>query len=384
MAASASVSTSASESGFTGKVAPKAPTGNGIFDQDRTGSIVLASGQKIGFLADGHGQHGRECAELIIGDFVGRLSTETSVVPENLTELFLKVNDSVRDNICKSFAVKDDKGVPCISKYGAPISGGAVVTVVVLGQDEVTVANVGDAEAFLYSRKEDGTIDRIKCTTDHGPENQVEQLRLKSFPVKFMFVTTKGDYLPILDADGNPIDYAFKEGEKWYNSLAAVYAAKTPEEKEECTKLWQEANKVFRAHPHNKKYDTLVWSTKSRESPGAYLIGEDDSCKYACLTNLQNTRAIGDFAQQQVGVIPTPDTMTIRFDQLPPAVNRCVFVASDGVHDCFTKEELAELVLSDMSDDELVAIFVERSKQLFGGKQHDDISFLRCAVPPAH
>ena len=42
---------------------------------------------------------------------------------------------------------------------------GAVVTVVVLGQDEVTVANVGDAEAFLYSRNEDGTIDRIKCTT---------------------------------------------------------------------------------------------------------------------------------------------------------------------------------------------------------------------------
>ena len=62
---------------------------------------------------------------------------------------------------------------------------------------------------------------------------------------------------------------------------------------------------------------------------------------------------------------------------------QCVFVASDGVHDCFTRQELAELVLSDKTDDELLWIFVDKSKSLFSGRQHDDISFARCAVPSA-
>ena len=63
-----------------------------------------------------------------------------------------------------------------------------------------------------------------------------------------------------------------------------------------------------------------------------------------------------------------------------------IFVASDGVHDCFTEEELAKLVLTTESDQELLDTFVAKSKEVFctskGGVlvQADDISFFRADI----
>jgi len=183
-----------------------------------------------------------------------------------------------------------------------------------------------------------------------------------------MFTTTQSDfYLPINDADGNPIDYAFAEGKALYYALLAVHATEDPAKKEECVQQWREANKAFKAHPRHKDYEKLMWSTKetmaNRDCPSSYLVGDCSASEYGQVTRLQTARALGDFAQQQVGVIPTPDTTTIWLDQLAPAEKRVVFVASDGVHDCFTKQELAELVLSEKTDDELSDIFVQQSKR---------------------
>lgn len=390
---------------FTGRNASKPYSDSGIYDQDR-----ISSDGGVVVLADGHGMRGRDCAEFLAGhireEMTRRLSLTKSPtksptenvdpadLEKSLVGVFCDANEALRSNFCCAFcAVRDKNGVPCAYKGGSTISGGAVVTAIVCGTYKqrpfLTVANVGDAEAYIYSRKDDGTIESFKCTTDHGPDSRAEQLRLKTSPVQCMFTTTQSDfYLPINDADGNPIDYAFAEGKALYYALLAVHATEDPVKKEECVKQWREANKVFKAHPRHKEYEKLMWSTKetmaNRDCPSAYLVGDCSASEYGQVTRLQTARALGDFAQQQVGVIPTPDTTTIWLDQLAPAEKRVVFVASDGVHDCFTKQELAELVLSDMSDDELVAIFVERSKQLFGGRQHDDISFARSAVPPAH
>ena len=386
---------------FTGRNASKPYSDSGIYDQDR-----VSSDGGVVVLADGHGTRGRDCAEFLAGhireEMTRRLSltksTESStenvdpaVLEKSLVGVFHDANEALRNHLCAVLnGVMDDNGVPRAYKGGSTISGGAVVTAIVCGTYEqrpfLTVANVGDAEAYIYSRKDDGTIESFKCTTDHGPDSRAEQLRLKTSPVQCMFTTTQSDfYLPINDADGNPIDYAFAEGKALYYALLAVHATEDSVKKEECVKQWREANKVFKAHPRHKEYEKLMWSTKetmaNRDCPSAYLVGDCSASEYGQVTRLQTARALGDFAQQQVGVIPTPDTTTIWLDQLAPAEKQVVFVASDGVHDCFTKQELAELVLSDMSDDELVAIFVERSKQLFGGRQHDDISFARSAVP---
>ena len=388
---------------FTGRNASKPYSDSGIYDQDR-----VSSEDGVVVLADGHGMRGRDCAEFLAGhireEMTRRLSfksptksptenVDPAVLEKSLVGLFHEANEALRRHFRDAFcAVMDDNGVPRAYKGGATISGGAVVTAIVCGTYEqrhfLTVANVGDAEAYVYSRKSDGTIESLKCTTDHGPDSRTEQLRLKTSPVQCMFTTTQSDfYLPINDADGNPIDYAFAEGKALYYALLAVHATEDPAKKEECVQQWREANKAFKAHPRHKDYEKLMWTTKemmaNRDCPSSYLVGDCSASEYGQVTRLQTARALGDFAQQQVGVIPTPDTTTIWLDQLAPAEKRVIFVASDGVHDCFTKQELAELVLSEKTDDELIDIFVQQSKRLFGGRQHDDISFSRSAVAPS-
>jgi hypothetical protein len=65
-----------------------------------------------------------------------------------------------------------------------------------------------------------------------------------------------------------------------------------------------------------------------------------------------------------------------------------IFVASDGVHDCFTEEELSKIVLTTPCDQDLLQKFITKSKELFGTRkpgsselvQADDISFFRADI----
>ena len=61
-----------------------------------------------------------------------------------------------------------------------------------------------------------------------------------------------------------------------------------------------------------------------------------------------------------------------------------IFAASDGVHDCYTEEELAKEVMTTESDQDLLEKFVAKSKKMFQKKKYgygvvqaDDISFFR-------
>ena len=447
------MSTSTSSTLFTGRVAPKPMPASGIADQDRIKIARLTDclGNTFDVVtdADGHGARGQipaifACDEITnhVKQMVESATPDTPITQETieacLTKAFQDTNEALREFVCNGssefFALKysevasvektpydiraeinvmwkaltpeekcvykqmniitqDENGVPF--EGHEPFSGGAVVTTVIVctfvdGRKIVTTANVGDAEAFVYTHKEDGSIEITECTTAHDCGSRTERLRLKSFPVQCVFTTPDGGNLPIDDADGNPIDYAFAEGKDVYYKLLAYHAVcaepESPEKKQkqdECCKLWRASNKAFKAHPMNQQYDQLVWSTRTamqdRDFPSTYIVG-DARATYGHWLRLQPSRAIGDFAQQQLGIVPTPVTMTLELGLSP---TQCVFVASDGVHDCFTRHELAKLVLSDKTDDELLRIFVDKSKSLFSGIQHDDISFARCAVPSA-
>ena len=133
----------------------------------------------------------------------------------------------------------------------------------------------------------------------------------------------------------------------------------------------------------------------------AYIYGVDDTHKIhiaKCTTdhvpesekeqrqlqtapvNLPITRAFGDFAEKQVGVTVTPDMHIILLSTLP-SKKSCAFVASDSIHECFTKEEMATLVFSDKTDDELLAIFTQQRKRLFPDRD-EGIGFIRCPLEP--
>ena len=429
---------------FTSRVAPKPMPASGIADQDRIKIVRLTDclGNTFDVVtnADGHGARGQipatfACDEITnhVKQMVESATPDTPITQETieacLTKAFQDTNEALREFVCNGLSeffalasvektpddiramwkaltpeekcvykqmstiTQDENGVPF--EGNEPFSGGAVVTTVIVGtfvdgHKTVTTANVGDAEAFVYTHKEDGSIEITECTTAHDCGSRTERLRLESFPVQCVFTTQNGGNLPIDDAGGNPIDYAFAEGKDVYYKLLAYHAAcaesESPEKKQkqdECCKLWRASNKAFKAHPLNQQYDQLVWSTRTamqdRDFPSTYIVG-DARATYGHFMRLQPSRAIGDFSQQRLGIVPTPATMTLELGLSP---KQCVFVASDGVHDCFTRHELAELVLSDKTDDELLQIFVDKSKSLFAGRQHDDISFARCAVPSA-
>jgi serine/threonine protein phosphatase PrpC len=138
---------------------------------------------------------------------------------------------------------------------------------------------------------------------------------------------------------------------------------------------WREANQAYKAAPEYAAQSRINKGTTKDDGYGGYLVGPDSN-KYGKQVRLAVTRSFGDFAGHQVGLIPEMEVREFLVKDLAPARRRVIFVASDGVHDCYTDEDLAKLVLSGKSNDQLLAEFIVKSAQLFG-KQSDDISFVR-------
>lgn len=348
---------------FTGLMASR-------LGEDYIKSIVFGT-KTIATLADGHGAYGRLAASFACENVVKMLNdgVERNLHPDEVASLlcrfFVTTNEELREQIGVA------KGVT---------KGGAVLTTVVTGsyseRDYIVFANVGDADACIISQMADATYTTQTCTISHGAENISEQQRLLfgNFPVECMFASKDPDtFYPINDEDGNAIDYSFKEGKNVEDALVAYHTSLKEDQANSTARAneWKALNKIYKASPHYATHSLLVYSTASREKHSTYIVGKEDD------ERLQITRSIGDFQAEQLGVISTPDLNVVWVDELPMVEKRCVFVASDGVHDCFTKNKLAELVMTVESDEELLGLFVEESKKLFGGSQHDDISFLR-------
>jgi len=137
---------------------------------------------------------------------------------------------------------------------------------------------------------------------------------------------------------------------------------------------WREANQVYKSSPEYAAQSRINKGTTKDDGYGGYLVGPDSN-KYGKQVRLAVTRSFGDFAGHQVGVISEMEVKEFLVKDLPAARRRMVFVASDGVHDCYTDEDLAKLVMSGKSNAELLTEFVTKSRQLFGA-QADDISFV--------
>ena len=142
-----------------------------------------------------------------------------------------------------------------------------------------------------------------------------------------------------------------------------------------CLKEWNVANKAYLASPEYTVQSRINKGTVKDDGYGGYLIGPD-SDRYGKQVRLASTRAFGDFQAHQVGVCAEMEMREFLVKDLPAARRRMIFVASDGVHDCYTDDELAALVMSGKSDAELLQEFVTKSRSLFGS-QADDISFVR-------
>lgn len=386
---------------FTGAVHQK----NSYNGQDHQ----RCGGKVWGLVNDGHGDRGKLasdfCAFAMEADI--NAAIEAGTLREFVAELPSygpTLHERLRQRLFADADIfADENGVPKSSYTREFIRGGTTSTVVFhleadedKKQDEkIVFAWVGDSSGKIFLESEDGQVQVIDGTDDHSADNRAEYERLEArrqtgavtgdlcYDTKY--ANRSADFVRMYGADGTRLDYISKHfpverTTKEYHAINAKLQ-KDPQNEELHRQLavaleaYQAANKEYKEWEHAKVHARLNKGTVKEDGYGGYLVGPDSN-KYGKDSRLANTRAFGDFAGHQVGLTAEMQTKEFLVKDLPESFCRVIFVASDGVHDCYTDEELAKLVLSAKTDEQLLAEFVKQSRTLFG-KQADDISFVR-------
>lgn len=356
--------------------------------------VVLPNG---GCLADGHGTDGgfysaQTCAEIE----KRHVSNEKNV--KDWSEEIEKNLLSMREEIEPFLEVRD--GVPY--RNGKVAHGGTTATYVSVDpvSKTMTVANAGDSDGYILTQNAD-VFHAHHITANHKPSSKDQYLRLEALRQSGMNVgrmvwnTKLCPHIPIFDELGNAIDYFSPHKEviettKAYNDVSsALELDPTNEELKAEKKKWldayHQAYKVSVSHPTFQTHSRLMVGTAKGEY-GCYLEGPKDT-ECGRETYLACTVSIGDHHAKKVGARSNWDVSQIDLTSFV-GEKRMIFVASDGVHDCFTEEELAKIVLTTPCDQELLQKFIAKSKKLFGVRkpgssemvQADDISFFRADI----
>ena len=253
----------------------------------------------------------------------------------------------------------DEKGIVRFAN-GFPVHGGTTASVVVQvvnsdGTVSLIGANVGDSSAVFV----DHVAEAFSfLTEDHGPENPYEFARVQALPVaehpeKLLFVYDKTDVSrkyecpPVFHSDGSK-DMQLASA-PWANGL----------------------------HPTNARYEPAVYAVTPRS------ITRDSTC-------IAMTRALGDFYAHQFGLTFEPSFKVAR---LPAGSRFSVYVASDGVWDCWKYEDWTRACLSVHKKtrpqsgtlaigSSLLSVSVQRAIASFGAQHFDDASLVCWQYPP--
>jgi len=250
--------------------------------------------------------------------------------------------------------VIDEKGI-VRTPTGDPVHGGTTGSLVCLVRNPdssvvLITANVGDSTCLIAPRGGGGNYQFL--TVDHGPESKDEYMRVKAldsslYPQKLLFVYDKTSVFrkyecpSVFLEDGNK-DPTFVTN-PWGNGL----------------------------HPTNVRYEPAVYAVTPR------LVTKDSTC-------IAMTRALGDFYAHQFGLCCEPSIGVKTF--FPGAggpTEWTIFVASDGVWDCWKFEDftaycnklLETKKIADLGD---IVLTESISKAItnFGAKNFDDASLV--------
>jgi hypothetical protein len=200
----------------------------------------------------------------------------------------------------------------------------------------------------------------------------------------------KGPMIEMYDGEGELIDWfsdhlALKETTSAYHAATAKLQAdpsdENRQEQKKCLEAYHVAARASMASPTYSTYNRIAVGT-AKGQHGNYFVGPKN--KFGAVdTMLTCVVTIGDHHSKTIGGRSNWDVRRIPISSIPQG-NRMIFVASDGVHDCYTEEELAKEVMMTESDVELLGKFVTKSKKMFQTKkvgfgivQADDISFFR-------
>jgi serine/threonine protein phosphatase PrpC len=281
------------------------------------------------------------------------------------------------------------------------------------GTDDHSATNRAEMRR-LEARRETGAATGTLCYDTKGASRESQYVRMYAedgsmpvyTPAAILVTHAREDHLAAVDAlakDPDNAEYkarvetclerigaaqeAFRTSRQNVAHLALVaYHAKNAEltadptnaelkaRVKACAEEWSVANKAYMSSPEYAAQSRINKGTIKDDGYGGYLVGPDGN-KYGNQVRLASTRAFGDFAAHEIGVCAEMEVREFLVKDLPASRRRMIFVASDGVHDCYTDEDLAKVVMSGKTDAELLAEFVAKSRSLFGN-QGDDISFV--------
>ena len=312
---------------FTGRVSP-------------SGQDVIRTGKDWALVLDGHGLYGLQVAEAVADMAEGLLKDGKCLYSEAL------------------------EGAADVALAGKPMPlpgaalGGTTFTAIQIRAQEIEFQWVGDSAGYLIIQD-----DRPKMwrTTNHDPTNASEFARIRSCGGICVYHPKRQ---PVFDESGQRIGY---DTEPAALALKDYWTAKDaldldPQDADLQSRVVECKRAYDRAGPKPCAFQSFVKKNVSGEF-ATYFVSP--------LLELAVTRAFGDTRAEKFGLSHELDRCTISIS----GAHGVAFAASDGVHDCFTSEELIGLILNTQADDELWEIFTSRAKSLF--PKPDDISFVR-------
>jgi len=344
---------------------------------------------RIGVIADGHstdGVHGSALSTYVCKRLIDMLQTVdyTTYNPDGYDEmvrsLFQTIHDKYLDKM-KESGIEIVNGVPM---NGANyISGGTTLTCVVHGSYEgrpyIMTANVGDSDAFLFMKKGD-TYTWEQLTTTHRPTSQEEYFRIQKkrdcaghFIYETEGATSVDTYLPIFEADGTYIHYedtytAVEKAHATYHEARIAFI-------EAVTNKYELKKIALKAY--NDYLSKVQIYKDSVDGKRSVSTVRGDRCTYVMDgwngIKLSVTRSIGDYATTSMGISTEPSVYVRWLDNID-ADRVMLFMATDGILDCYHMEELAKLVL-ESDRDTLMNTFVTVAKKCYND-DYDDMTFL--------
>lgn len=351
---------------------------------------AMNTSSSIAVIADGHSIdaiHGGQIATFVCDSIIHKLSTDcTTHDPEQWYEtmphLFQQIHDTYLEKLQLS-GVTVHNGIPM--KDGVQFSGGTTATCAVFGnignRAYIMTANVGDSAAFLFVKK-NGTYTWKQLTTTHNPTSYEEYRRIQKrrelaghciYETKG--ATTLSGYLPIFAPDGTTIRYkdTFKAVEKahnLYHNARNAYVASEDHDKDVTKHIAMIAyhDYISAKKEYESSLDGRRIVSTARNDRASYLMSDIINVKISI------TRSIGDYAETLVGVTCEPSVHITWLDQEDLGDHAVFFMATDGILDCYSFEDLAEVVL-DSDPQTIISQTMQRSLELFNGNP-DDMTFI--------
>jgi len=347
----------------------------------------------VAALADGHGgQHGVAIAEFACERVITTLSAvEPDADPNQFYETMPRMFAEIHTDYLQTFAhsnVYIYDGVPMFGNQ--VVRGGSTLSVmyqgVYQGRSYIMTANVGDSDVYIFSSK-DGVYRAKQLTITDEPTNESEYHRVQKLgqmAAHFVYDTkgsvTVAGHLPIFEDDGKMIYYedtytpytqAVLAYQTAWHAVDRAKKAGEPIEELRATLTRVMADHTEKKYAYDRSQDSRRNPNTARGDRGAYIMV--DTLDPTNSIKLGLTRAIGDYHAHKVGLTHEPH-VSITFLDEDLGDQAVLFMASDGILDCYRMEQLAEVVMT-TAPDQLMALFVAKGKELFH-KTHDDMSFV--------